>query len=55
MVLDASLLASVEMIRTFWFTDFRSDVAAVDVPTLIVHGDSDQGPPSRSRDSRRMH
>jgi non-heme chloroperoxidase len=45
MVLEASALASVEMMRTFFFTDFRPDVAAVRVPTLIVHGDSDAGAP----------
>jgi pimeloyl-ACP methyl ester carboxylesterase len=45
MVLEASALASVEMMRTFFFTDFRPDVAAVQVPTLIVHGDSDAGAP----------
>jgi len=45
MVLQASALASVEMMRTFFFTDFRPDVAAVRVPTLIVHGDSDAGAP----------
>jgi pimeloyl-ACP methyl ester carboxylesterase len=46
MVLDASPLASVEMMRTFFFNDFRADVAAVTVPTLIIHGDSDQGAPA---------
>lgn len=25
-----------------WPTDFRSDIAAIDVPTLIVHGDADR-------------
>lgn len=45
MVLDASALASVEMMRTFFFGDFRPDVAAIAVPTLVVHGDSDVGAP----------
>ncbi len=26
---------------TFWRTDFRADVGAVTVPTLVIHGDSD--------------
>jgi pimeloyl-ACP methyl ester carboxylesterase len=25
-----------------WLTDFRSDLAVVDVPTLVIHGDADQ-------------
>jgi non-heme chloroperoxidase len=25
-----------------WYTDFRNDVARVDVPTLVLHGDSDR-------------
>jgi non-heme chloroperoxidase len=29
-------------IAAFSATDFRSDLAAVDVPTLIIHGDDDQ-------------
>jgi pimeloyl-ACP methyl ester carboxylesterase len=33
------------MMRTFFFTDFRPDVATVRVPTLVVHGDSDAGAP----------
>jgi pimeloyl-ACP methyl ester carboxylesterase len=45
MVLEASPLASVEMMRTFFFNDFRDDVAAIRLPTLIVHGDSDMGAP----------
>ena len=31
------------MMRTFFLTDFRPDVAAVRVPTVIVHGDSNAG------------
>ena len=31
-----------ECIAAFSATDFRSDLAAVDVPTLIIHGDDDQ-------------
>ena len=25
-----------------WLTDFRKDLARIDVPTLVVHGDSDR-------------
>jgi len=31
-----------ECIAAFSATDFRSDLAAIDVPTLIIHGDDDQ-------------
>jgi non-heme chloroperoxidase len=31
-----------ECIKAFSETDFRGDLAAIDVPTLIVHGDDDQ-------------
>ncbi|MGW0177961.1 alpha/beta fold hydrolase [Nocardia sp. NPDC003345] len=31
-----------ECIAAFSATDFRGDLAAIDVPTLIVHGDDDQ-------------
>jgi non-heme chloroperoxidase len=27
---------------TAWYTDFRKDLARVDVPTLVVHGDADR-------------
>jgi non-heme chloroperoxidase len=29
-------------IAAFSATDFRADLAAVDVPTLVIHGDDDQ-------------
>ena len=25
-----------------WLTDFRTDLAAIDIPTLVIHGDSDR-------------
>lgn len=31
-----------ECIAAFSATDFRADLAAVDVPTLVIHGDDDQ-------------
>jgi non-heme chloroperoxidase len=39
--LQASPWAAIEMYRALTSTDFRADLAAVEVPTLIVHGDSD--------------
>ncbi len=39
--LHASPRAAIEMYRTLSQTDFRADTAAVAVPTLIIHGDSD--------------
>ncbi len=28
--------------RTQWHEDFRQDVARIDVPTLVIHGDADR-------------
>jgi non-heme chloroperoxidase len=39
--LQASPWAASEIFRTFTHTDFRADLAAVMMPTLIVHGDAD--------------
>ncbi|ANJ56257.1 arylesterase [Pseudomonas silesiensis] len=38
----ASLKGTVDCITAFSETDFRPDMAAIDVPTLIIHGDADQ-------------
>src|SRR5690348_9243912 len=38
---SASPTASLECVHT-WYEDFRKDVAKIDVPTLIIHGDSDR-------------
>lgn len=38
----ASPIATQECINAFGRTDFREDLKAFDVPTLIVHGDSDR-------------
>lgn len=43
--LDSSPRATVEITRTLFTEDLRGDVAAVDVPTLIVHGDADPSAP----------
>jgi non-heme chloroperoxidase len=41
----ASLQALVECNRATFETDFRAEMRAITVPTLIVHGDSDAGAP----------
>jgi non-heme chloroperoxidase len=33
--------ATFECVHT-WYTDFRKDVARIDVPTLVMHGDADR-------------
>lgn len=37
----ASATASLACVPT-WLEDFRNDVARIDVPTLVIHGDSDR-------------
>ncbi|SDP06064.1 Pimeloyl-ACP methyl ester carboxylesterase [Pedococcus dokdonensis] len=37
---QADLHAAVSCIQS-WLTDFRADLAAITVPTLVIHGDSD--------------
>jgi non-heme chloroperoxidase len=38
---DASATASLACVPT-WHEDFRNDLARVDVPTLVIHGDADR-------------
>ena len=45
MALQASPKATIACVRAFSETDFRADMAAFKVPTLIVHGTSDQTVP----------
>lgn len=40
--LQAGAHNAYESIAAFSATDFRSDLARVDVPTLVIHGDNDQ-------------
>ena len=40
--LMASIKATVECVTAFSETDFRPDMAKIDVPTLVIHGDADQ-------------
>lgn len=37
----ASPVGTVECVKA-WYTDFRKDLSRIDVPTLIIHGDSDR-------------
>jgi pimeloyl-ACP methyl ester carboxylesterase len=37
----ASPTGTVECV-TAWLTDFRKDLARIDVPTLVIHGDADR-------------
>jgi pimeloyl-ACP methyl ester carboxylesterase len=37
----ASPKGTLDCIAAFSYTDFRDDVARIDVPTLVIHGDSD--------------
>jgi len=41
----ASPKATIECVRAFGGTDFRADMAAFTVPTLVIHGDDDQTVP----------
>ncbi|MFC3394640.1 alpha/beta fold hydrolase [Brenneria rubrifaciens] len=38
----ASLKGTIDCVTAFSETDFRPDIAKIDVPTLIIHGDADQ-------------
>ena len=48
----AQPLATVECAKAFAETDFRPDMAAFTVPTLIVHGDADQIVPIEASGAR---
>ena len=41
----ASPRATIQCVKSFAYTDFRLEMAAVNVPTLIVHGDADKTVP----------
>ena len=38
----ASPKATYDCVKSFAYTDFRDDLKALDVPTLVIHGDADQ-------------
>lgn len=46
--LMASLKSTVDCVTAFAETDFRADVAKVNVPTLVIHGSNDQIVPFES-------
>ena len=48
---SASAIASLACVPT-WHEDFRKDVARVDVPTLVIHGDADRIVPIDAAGSR---
>lgn len=48
----ASPLATQECTVAFSTTDFRQDLAAIDVPALIIHGDADKTVPIESSSDR---
>jgi non-heme chloroperoxidase len=45
MSLQAGILNAYESIRAFSETDFTEDLAKIDVPVLVLHGDDDQNVP----------
>lgn len=44
--------ATIECAKSFAFTDFRNDLPAVTVPTLIIHGDADKTVPIEASGER---
>ncbi len=42
MAMQASLKGTLDCVGAFSETDFRADLKAFDVPTLVIHGDDDQ-------------
>lgn len=52
LALMASLKATVDCVSAFGETDFRPDMARIDVPTLVIHGDDDQIVPFESTGKR---
>ena len=46
MAMMASPIATIDCVRAFSETDFRPDLAAFTLPTLVIHGDADQTVPA---------
>ncbi len=38
----ASLKGTIDCVTAFAESDFRADIAKIDVPTLVIHGSNDQ-------------
>lgn len=53
----ASLKGTIDCVTAFGETDFRPDMAKIDVPTLVIHGSNDQIVPFESggRDDQKRH
>ncbi len=45
MAMSASPLATINLVRAWSETDFRDDLTGIDVPTLVIHGTSDNTVP----------
>jgi pimeloyl-ACP methyl ester carboxylesterase len=45
LTLQATQISTIECLHAFAETDFRANCAAIDVPTLIIHGDADKTVP----------
>ena len=45
LAMQASLRATLECVRSFGWTDFRADLPAFRVPTLVIHGTGDKTVP----------
>ena len=45
MMLRTSFLAAIQLPRVQMLTDFRGELAAIDVPALVLHGDCDASAP----------
>lgn len=50
--LMSSAKATTDCVRSFSETDFRNDVAKINIPTLIIHGDSDKTVPIEASGER---
>ena len=46
LAMQASPIATIQCVRAFSETDFRGDLAAFTIPTLVIHGDADQTVPT---------
>lgn len=52
LALPASLKATLDCVRSFSATDFRSDLAKINVPTLVIHGKDDKTVPLEASGER---
>lgn len=48
MAMAAGLKGTIECVTAFGYTDFREDMKAFDIPTLIIHGSADKTVPSKT-------